>query len=314
MRKTIVNQPVKNNSMEGALDILANSIARWADKNGLNATAISALSLGRLDVPNQPTSYMYEPSICLVAQGVKRVVLGDDRYVLDVHHFLITSVDLPTVVQVIKASPENPYLGMILKLDRREISQLMVDSKLPPPRAQQSSRGMATGDVTLPLLNAFQRLIDLLAEPKDIPILAPIIQREILYRLLVGDQGARLRQIASAGSQSQQIARAIDWLKGNFKRPLRIDDLASHVNMSTSTLHQHFRAMTAMSPLQYQKWLRLNEARRLMLTEHTDASTAAFHVGYESPSQFSREYSRLFGAPPLRDITNLRQLVPLARA
>jgi AraC-like DNA-binding protein len=223
-------------------------------------------------------------------------------------------VDLPTVVQVIKASPEKPYLGMILKLDRREISQLMVDSKLPPPRAQQSSRGMATGDVTLPLLNAFQRLIDLLAEPKDIPILAPIIQREITYRLLVGDQGARLRQIASAGSQSQQIARAIDWLKGNFKQPLRIDDLASHVNMSTSTLHQHFRAMTAMSPLQYQKWLRLNEARRLMLTEHTDASTAAFHVGYESPSQFSREYSRLFGAPPLRDITNLRQLVPLARA
>ena len=172
----------------------------------------------------------------------------------------------------------------------------MVDSNLPPPRAQQSSRGMATGEVTLPLLTAFQRLIDLLAEPKDIPILAPIIQREIFYRLLVGDQGARLRQMASAGSQSHQIARAIDWLKGNFTRPLRIDDLAAQVHMSTSTFHHHFRALTAMSPLQYQKWLRLNEARRLMLTERLDAATAAFQVGYESPSQFSREYSRLFGA------------------
>ena len=198
--------------------------------------------------PQQPISHMYEPSICLVAQGAKRVVLGDDTYVYDVHHFLITSVDLPTVVQVIKASREKPYLGLLLKLDRREISQLMVDSNLPPPRAQQSSRGMATGEVTLPLLSAFQRLIDLLAEPKDIPILAPIIQREILYRLLVGDQGTRLRQIASAGSQSQQIARAIDWLKGNFTRPLRIDDLASHVNMSTSTFHHHFRAVDGHEP------------------------------------------------------------------
>jgi AraC-like DNA-binding protein len=257
---------------------------------------------------------MYEPSLCLIAQGAKRVLLGDDSYVYDAHHFLITSVDLPTVWQIIKASREKPCLGLVLKLDLREISQLMVDSNLPPPRAQQSCRGMAIGGVTLPLLTAFQRLIDLLAEPKDIPILAPIIQREILYRLLVGDQGTRLRQIASAGSQSQQVARAIDWLKSNFTRPLRIDDLASHVHMSPSTFHHHFRTLTAMSPLQYQKWLRLNEARRLMLTENTDAATAAFNVGYESPSQFSREYSRLFGAPPLRDITNLRQIAPIARA
>ena len=233
-------------------------------------------------------------------------MLGDDAYVYDAHHFLLTSVDLPTFVQVIKASPEKPYLGLVLNIDQREISQLMVDSNLPPPRPQQSSRGMATGEVTLPLLTAFQRLIDLLDEPKDIPILAPIIQREIFYRLLVGDQGARLRQMASAGSQSQQIARAIDWLKGNFTQPLRIDDLAAQVNMSTSTFHHHFRAVTAMSPLQYQKWLRLNEARRLLLAENQDATTAAFQVGYESPSQFSREYSRLFGAPPLRDITSLR--------
>ena len=276
----------------------------WVVKIARNT---QALLLSRRDAPTQPTSYMYEPSICLIAQGAKRVLLGDDTYVLDVHHFLITSVDLPTVVQIIKASQEKPYLGLILKLDRREISQLMVDSNLPPQRAQQSSRGMALGEVTLPLLTAFQRLIDLLAEPKDIPILAPIIQREIVYRLLVGDQGARLRQMASAGSQSQQIARAIDWLKSNFTQSLRIEDLATQVNMSTSTFHHHFRALTAMSPLQYQKWLRLNEARRLMLIERLDAATAAFQVGYESPSQFSREYSRLYGAPPLRNITNLRR-------
>jgi len=314
MRKQTVEQAFENNSLEVAREALGASIARWTDQGDHIETAVPGLALWRRTQPTQPASGMYEPSICLIAQGAKRVLLGDDTYVYDVHHFLITSVDLPTVWQIIDASREKPCLGLVLKLDLREISQLMVDSHLPPPPAQQSSRGMATGEVTLPLLTAFQRMLDLLAEPKDIPVLAPIIQREISYRLLVGDQGARLRQMALAGSQSHQIARAIDWLKGNFTRPLRIDDLAVQVNMSTSTFHHHFRALTAMSPLQYQKWLRLNEARRLMLTERLDAASAAFQVGYESSSQFSREYSRLFGAPPLRDITNLRQLAPSGRA
>jgi len=308
MRNEAVLQDIENTSMEVALEALGKSIARWTEQGEQHKTAVPGLSLFRRDEPTEPISGMYEPSICLVAQGAKRVLLGDDTYVYDAHHYLITSVHLPTVVQIITASREKPYLGLRLKLDRREISQLMVDSNLPPPRAQQSSRGMATGEVTLPLLTAFQRLIDLLAEQQDIPILAPIIQREIIYRLLVGDQGVRLRQITSAGSQSHQIARAIDWLKGNFTRPLRIDDLATQVNMSTSTFHHHFRTLTAMSPLQFQKSLRLNEARRLMLTERLDATTAAFQVGYESASQFSREYSRFFGAPPLRDITDLRQI------
>jgi len=308
MSKQAVKQDIENIGTANALETLGKSIARWTDKSDRIVTAIPGLTLYRRDEPSQPTSIMYEPRICVIAQGAKRVLLGDDTYVYDEQHFLITSVDLPTFVQIIKASREKPCLGLILKLDQREMSQLMVDSHLPPPRPQQSSRGMATGEVTLPLLSTFQRLIDLLDEPKDIPILAPIIQREIFYRLLVGDQGVRLRQMASAGSQSQQIARAVDWLKGNFTQPLRIDDLAAQVNMSTSTFHHHFRAVTAMSPLQYQKWLRLNEARRLLLAENQDATTAAFQVGYESPSQFSREYSRLFGAPPLRDITNLRQM------
>ena len=308
MRKRPINAVSENRAMEGALDTLGKSIARWTGKRDRFNTTIPGLSLHRREEPSEPVSIMYEPLICVVAQGAKQVLLGDEAYVYDAQHFLITSVDLPTTVQVINASPQKPYLGLVLRLDQREMSQLMVDSKLPPPRPQQSSRGMATGEITLPLLTTFQRLIDLLDEPKDIPILASIIEREIFYRLLVSDQGARLRQIASAGSQSQQIARAIDWLKGNFTRPLRIEDLASQVNMSTSTFHHHFREVTAMSPLQYQKWLRLNEARRLLLAENQDATTAAFQVGYESPSQFSREYSRMFGAPPLRDITNLRQM------
>lgn len=292
--------------MVAALEALGSSIARLADKEGLQETAIPDLLLSRRNGPTQPTSYMFEPSLCLVAQGVKHVLLGNNKYVIDRDRFLITSLDLPTIVRIIEASEKKPYLGLLLKLDRREITQLMVDSNLPPLRTQQSTRGMAIGEATLPLVAACQRLIDLLAEPKDIPILAPTIQKEIVYRLLVGDQGVRLRQMALVGSQNHQIARAVDWLKSHFTRPLRIEDVAAHVHMSTSTFHHHFRALTAMSPLQYQKWLRLNEARRLMLTESFNASSAAFQVGYESPSQFSREYSRLFGTPPLRDIANLR--------
>jgi AraC-like DNA-binding protein len=262
------------------------------EQGELHTTAIRGFSLFRRHEPTEPLTGMYEPSICLVTQGAKGVQLGDETYVYDAQHYLLTSVHLPTVVQIIEASQERPYLGLRLKFDLREVSQLMADSNLPPPRSQQSSRGMVTGEVSSALLNAFLRLIELLDNEQDIPILAPVIQREIIYRLLVGDQGSRLRQIAAAGSQSQQIAHAIEWIKGNFSQPLRIDDLAEKARMSTSTFHHHFRAMTALSPVQFQKQLRLQEARRLMLTDRLDASTAGYRVGYESPSQFSRDYSR----------------------
>lgn len=289
-----------------ALRVLRKSIARWTDNGDRLVTAIPGLSMFRRDAPTLPASYMYERSVCLVAQGVKQAMLGDETYVYDARHFLITSVDLPVVCRVLNASREQPYLSLLLKLDRQEMSQMIADCNLPTPRAPHSTRGMAIGQVTLPLLTVFQRLIDLLDEPKDIPILAPIVQREIVYRLLVGEHGKYLRQMTLAGSQGQPIVRAIRWLKCNFAKPLRIKELAGHVNMSPSTFHAHFRMLTAMSPLQYQKWLRLSEARRLMLTERLDATTASFQVGYESPSQFSREYSRSFGAPPLRDVTSLR--------
>lgn len=299
--------------LEAVRKSLASRIARWTAQGDLSVTAIPALSLYRRDAPDEPTSCLHEPSISLIVQGAKRVLLGKDTYGYDAGHFLITSVDLPATFQVIEASKEKPYLGLLLRLDQRAMAELMVDSHLPPPREQPTGRGMVVCQATLPLLDAFQRLIELLDEPNDIPVLAPLIQREILYRLLVSDQGARLRQIASVGSQSHRIAQAIDWLKSHYAQPLRVDELAAHVQMSTSTLHHHFRALTAMSPLQFQKWLRLNEARWLMLAEHLDASTAAFRVGYESPSQFSREYRRLFGASPLRDIANLRQMTATAR-
>lgn len=308
MKNTPIERETEDNCVTEALEALNSSIARWTEQGEMHTTAVPGLSLFRREGPTEPISGMYEPSICLVSQGAKRVLLGDDTYVYDAHHYLITSVHLPTIVQIIEASPDKPYLGLRLKFDLREVSQLMVDSNLPQPRPQQSSRGMATGEVTLQLLNAFVRLIDLLADEQDIPILAPVIQREIIYRLLVGEQGERLRQIATAGSQSQQIAKAIGWLKTNYSQTISMDDLAAQANMSTSTFHHHFRSLTALSPLQYQKQLRLQEARRLMLAESLDAATAGFQVGYESPSQFSREYNRQFGAPPLRDITKLRQM------
>lgn len=296
-----------SDKLEYARTALTDRIARWTLGKEDPDTAIPALSLRRFEEPTELTSYMHEPSICLIAQGSKRVMLGDEVYVYDAHHFLLASVNLPVVAQVMDASKEKPYLGLKLTLDQRDIAQMMVDSNL-PARIQKTGRAMAVSEISLPLLSAFNRLIDLLDQPEDIPILAKLIQKEILYRLIISEQGPRLRQIAAVGSQSNQIARAIEWLKNNFTKPLKIDDLASYTGMSTSTFHHHFRALTAMSPLQFQKWLRLHEARRLMFTEHTDAANAAFQVGYESPSQFSREYSRLFGAPPLRDIKSLQQI------
>ena len=294
--------------LKAAREALREGIARWTNNGELCPSAIPGLSLFREEAPTQPMSAVYEPSICMVVQGAKRVVVGNEPYVYDENHYLITSVDLPGFFQVLEASKDKPLLGLKLTFDVHEVAQLMVDSNFPHHRAQQAGHGMATSELTLPLLTAFQRLIDLLDEEDDIPMLAPIIQKEIIYRLLIGEQGARLRQIASAGSQSQQIARAIEWLKNNFRHQLRIEDLASQARMSASSFHNHFRAITALSPLQYQKHLRLHEARRLMLTESLDAATAAFQVGYESPSQFNREYSRLFSAPPLRDVSKLRQI------
>jgi AraC-like DNA-binding protein len=293
--------------MEAARRYIAEAIHRRAPEGELHRLAEwPALGMFRSSALSGPVCGVYEPGVALIVQGSKRVLLGSDAFVYGVHDLLIVSLNLPTVAQILDASPDRPYLSLFLRLDEQEIARLMMEGRVPPPRARAAERAMATGRVTWPLLSAFQRLIELLDEPEALPAVAPLVQREILYRLLISDQGDRLLQIGLVGSQSHQIGRAIEWLKAHFAKPLRIDELSSHVRMSASTFHHHFRALTAMSPLQYQKWLRLTEARRLMLAERLDASTAAFRVGYESASQFSREYSRQFGAPPMRDIAALR--------
>lgn len=289
---------------------LAHSISRWVEPHTSPvATPIKTLTLYSQSDVSAPIRCIYEPGIAIVAQGAKRVLFGDETHTYATGHFCISSVNLPTIAEVVAASATKPYLALWMSLDPQAMSELIVKGGLRPPQTKPTTPGLVLGEASLPLFNAFQHLIDLLDEPDSIPVLAPLFQREIIYRVLMSEHGSHLWQIATLGSQSQRIARAIDWLRSNFMKPLHIDELAASVQMSTSTFHHHFRAVTAMSPLQYQKWLRLHEARKLMLHESVDASTAAFRVGYESASQFGREYLRLFGAPPMRDVTALRQTI-----
>lgn len=285
---------------------LAALIDRLAVDDGDHETAIAGLNLYRASQPINSKCGLYTSTLTLVAQGGKRVLLAGERYDYDQANYLVTTIDLPVVYSVTEASPERPCLCVVWQLDPSRIAQLLT-ADLPPVKVS-AGRGMSISPLSHDMLDAVLRLVRLLDTPADIPMLAPLIERELLYRLIISDQGARLRQIAMAGSQTQQIARAIDWLRQHYSAPLRIQELARTVNMSVSSLHHHFKAITAMSPLQYQKLLRLQEARRLLLTEQCDAASAAHRVGYESPSQFSREYSRFYGAPPLRDVAQIREL------
>ena len=287
-------------------EALAQIIGDRTTQSGDYPTAIAGLGFFRREQPSPPVVCMVEPCIVLVARGEKRMWIGGEGYPYDASRFLITSLDLPANSEVLVASPEQPCLGLTLKLDLRMLAELIAQGGLPPRRDRAVGTSVGISAATPALLASFGRLLALLDEPEAIPVLAPLIQREIHYRLLMSDQAARLRQITSVDGQGYRIAKAIDWLKLNYALPLRVEELAARVQMSPPTFHHHFRQLTAMSPLQYQKWLRLNEARRLMLNEHLDVSSAAFKVGYESPSQFSREYSRLFGVPPKRDMTVLR--------
>jgi AraC-like DNA-binding protein len=284
---------------------LASAVERQAAEDGAYDTAIPALRLSRFSAPSDLVALVYEPSLCLVAQGAKEVLLADETYRLDPAGSLLVSVDLPVAARVIEASAGRPYLAVRISLDPAVVGELLADG-MPAPPLGAPSRALALTPVGPALLDAVSRLVDLLDAPRDIVPLAPLVLREITYRVLARPQGVRLRQIASAGAPAQRVARAIRWLKDHFAEPLRIEWLAKHVGMSPSAFHLHFKSMTALSPLQYQKRLRLQEARRLMLGEGLDAAEAAFHVGYESPSQFSREYRRLFGAPPRRDVAALK--------
>ncbi|RDS88201.1 AraC family transcriptional regulator [Pseudomonas fluorescens] len=294
------------------LDVLVHAIGSRVCVPGDYPMPIPGLGFYRREQPATPVVCMVEPSIVLVAQGEKRLWVGGEGYPYDTARFLVTSLDIPANSEVLVASPTRPCLGLTFKLDLRILAELIAQGELPPTRERAVMKGVGIGVVTGAMLASFARLVELLDEPEAIPVLAPLIQREIHFRLLQSDQAGRLRQICSVDGQGYRIARAIDWLKLNYDVPLRVDELAARVQMSAATFHHHFRQLTAMSPLQYQKWLRLNEARRLMLNEHRDVSSAAFKVGYESPSQFSREYSRLFGVPPKRDMAMLRGKAPVS--
>lgn len=285
---------------------LADVVGRFAKSDGGHQTSIPALKLFRRSVPGAQFHGVYEPALCLIAQGAKRVMVGDDTFDCDPAHCLVTSVDLPVITQVMRASQDEPYLGILFDIDPRRIRDLMAEPGLPKPGPMPIGRGMAVNRLSAAILDAVVRLVRLLETPQDIPVLGPLVEREILYRFLAGEQGVRLRHIAVTDGQVHQVSKAIDWIRKNFVRPLCIEVLAQTAHMSASSLHHNFKAVTGMSPLQYQKRLRLQEARRLMLAEMLDAALAAHQVGYESPSQFSREYGRLFGAPPRRDIAQLR--------
>jgi AraC-like DNA-binding protein len=289
-----------------AIDELAATIMRLAPTDGVHQTAIRRLALIRAGQPTEPLHALHEPALCILVQGRKQVMLGDRIYVYDRSRYLVVSVDLPVVGQVIEATPEKPYLCVKLSLDPAQLAEILLEAPGPAESDAGTGPGLALNPVAPELLDAALRLVRLLEAPRDIAILAPLAEREILYRLMTGEQAARLRQIATGENRLQQVNRAIGWIKRNYDKAFSVETLAEEARMSPSALHQHFKAVTAMSPLQYQKQLRLQEARRLILSAALDAASAGFRVGYESPSQFSREYRRLFGAPPLRDAARLR--------
>jgi len=285
---------------------LATKVARLIGSAEKLATAIPRLTLHRRTAPTAGCPVTYEPSIIVVPQGRKQVQIGSEALTYDSSRYLLTSVDLPTVARVIEASAEVPCLAVNLKLDIAIVREFLSREEFHTLDASPESPAMSTGPITAEFLSAWCRLLDLLSNPEDIPFLSGLVEREIVYRILRGPEGARLRAIATLGDQSHRTAKAIAWIKANYARPLRVEELARVAGMAVSTLHHHFRALTAMSPLQYQKQIRLQAARARMLADDVDAATVAFEVGYESASQFNREYSRLFGQPPIRDIRTLR--------
>lgn len=284
---------------------LAGLIARFAHE-GATETAIPQLNLFKASRVVAPLHTVYEPSFCIVAQGSKRSMVADNAYIYDEAKYLVIKVDVPIISQYIDATPERPFLGMRMQLDPGAIASLMLERGMEPVRSKEPGQALVVSDVTDELIDASVRMLRLLDTPDDIATLAPLIEREILYRLLQGEQTSKLGQIAFADSKLHQVNRAIDWIKRNFREPFSIEHAASAAHMSSSALHLHFKAVTNLTPLQYQKQLRLQEARRLILTTSMDAAATAFAVGYESPSQFSREYRRLFGAPPAADGRRLR--------
>ena len=287
-------------------DELAERVGRAIAEEG-TVEPLSGLHLFRSSTPSELLHGVSKPSFCVIAQGSKQVVLGDSVYRYDPAQYLLATVELPVVAQILEASPERPYLSLRLDLDPALVGSVMVEAGHLTSRNQGDVRALDVSALDANLLDAVVRLMRLLDSPAEARILRPLITREIVYRLLVGDQGNRLRHTALLGGHTDLIAEAVERLRRDFDQPLRIDSLAREVGMSVSGFHHHFKAVTAMSPLQFQKQIRLQEARRIMLGENLDAASAGYRVGYDDASQFSREYKRLFGQPPVRDVERLRE-------
>lgn len=288
---------------------LAACIERLTPGDGVHPTVMGRLKLLRISSCSELSHTLHEPAVCIPVQGRKRVLLADEVTVYDAEDYLVVSQEMPISSQVMDASPEAPYLCVRLTFSPGEVAALMHDINHAPTTRSTTgcTRALYTAPTNLALLDAVLRLVRLLDTPQDIAALGPLVEREILYRLLTGPEGWRLAQIGMPDGQGPRIAEVIAWLRAHYREPLKIEQLAASVHMSGSSLHRHFRSVTAMSPLQFQKHLRLQEARRLMLIDGADATSACYHVGYESASQFSREYARKFGAPPARDMRRMRQ-------
>lgn len=289
--------------MEAQLQELL-SLAQRHAVNLRTATPISRVWLSTGVEPTALRPGLFEPMLCLVLQGAKEVIVGEQLLRYDPASYFIASVELAASGRISEASPERPYVSVSIALDREALAALLPEVEA-APRAEAGVPGFAVSPVTPDLVDACLRLVRLLERPQEIAVMAPMLEREILFRLLQGPQAETLRQVARSDSRLSKVRRAIAAIRERYDRPLRIDELASNAGMSLASFNRHFRATTGMSPLQFQKSLRLQEARRLLVADH-DAARAGYAVGYESASQFSREYARLFGAPPVRDALRLR--------
>ena len=292
--------------MQANREELVERIARALPDDG-KVEPLKGLFLARVASPTRGLYGVFQPSFCVIARGSKEVLLGDRLYRYDPYHYLLTTVELPFISQVLEASEEQPYLSLRLTLDPTLVSSVMVEAGHIPPRGAGDVRGIDVSPLGADLLDAVVRLVRLFDAPAEAPVLAPLVAREIVYRLLTGEQGARLRHLAVLGGQRHRIATVVERLQREFDRPLRIDRVARDLGMSVSGFHHQFKVVTGMSPLQFQKQLRLQEARRLMLGDDLDAATAGYQVGYDNASHFSREYKRLFGEPPMRDVERVRE-------
>jgi AraC-like DNA-binding protein len=289
------------------LDELRTLIARHA-AGRYRQTRLPGVVVMESHAPTEPLTAVTRPSFAIVAQGVKRTILGEQIFDYGPGQYVVISLDLPVTGHVLRAGPDEPFLGMGLTLEPATIAALLLDA---PTAARADASGIAVSDATDDLLDPVVRLLRLLDRPEDIPVLAPAIEREILWRLVNGAQGATIRQIGLADSRLSQVARAIRRIRTGYAEPLSIEELAKISGMSITSLHRHFRAVTALSPLQFQKQIRLQEARTRLIADSHDIAAVGRAVGYDSPTQFSREYRRLFGEPPGRDAARLQALPPM---